>query len=657
MKQIGPTKGYAVRIRGIGLAVIFFQILICSAVATQYIAAHFDYDPALTDSWGYGIYNPFAWVSWVFAFYRVEPSFFDTIYIAFLVCTLVTMFSAVLWIGLKVHSPVAAPEIHGSARWICTIEELREIGLVAKPSNDNDLPAPEPATVIYLGVIEDRDGKCYYIRQTGNEHVLVAAPSRTGKGIGPIFMNALTWQHAFAVYDPKGEIYYNTSGWRQTLGKVFRWNPAANDPSFSAFNFLDTIRQGTIYEVSDAMDVATLLVDPSSVGAAEWNHWEKSGFSFLNACILYALYFIPERCGRKAHLGDVYDLITCPSPNVDPHEMIEQLCKTMLANNYGNPNPHGGPNTHGTHKAIAQGGAALLSSHPEERSGIVSTARTTLMLYADPLIIRNTSHSDFALTDIWNAAQPGSLYITISPDQEKKLQGMLRMMLTLILRTAQRPELKYNERGQALLPWRHRSLFLFDEFPTLGEIREIETALARIAGYGVQLMLFVQDVPQLYKEYGEHQTVISGTQTKLVYAPNDDVTAKWLETECGRTTIVKNQISVDGSRFAALMQRVSLHFQETERPLITLQEARKLEPPTKDADGRVTKAGALIILRTGFNPIFGRQLLYFQDPVFAERRAMPPAHVARQRPAAPLSAGALPPPTEQALPTAEASTQ
>ena len=42
----------------------------------------------------------------------------------------------------------------------------------------------------------------------------------------------------------------------------------------------------------------------------------------------------------------------------------------------------------------------------------------------------------------------------------------------------------------------------------------------------------------------------------------------------------------------------------------------------KDAQGRVVKPGDMLIFTAGQSPIYGRQILYFFDPVFSARSKM-----------------------------------
>jgi type IV secretion system protein VirD4 len=41
------------------------------------------------------------------------------------------------------------------------------------------------------------------------------------------------------------------------------------------------------------------------------------------------------------------------------------------------------------------------------------------------------------------------------------------------------------------------------------------------------------------------------------------------------------------------------------------------------ASDRITEAGDMLVFVAGHPPIYGRQMLYFQDPIFSERARIP----------------------------------
>ncbi|WP_410969151.1 type IV secretory system conjugative DNA transfer family protein, partial [Salmonella sp. SAL04284] len=89
-------------------------------------------------------------------------------------------------------------------------------------------------------------------------------------------------------YDPKGELWQLTAGWRKSIGQnVIRWEPGHPDAS-CGFNFLDAVRLGTEFEVADAQNIAVMLIDQDGTGFD--SHWDRTAFGFLTGVILHAMY-------------------------------------------------------------------------------------------------------------------------------------------------------------------------------------------------------------------------------------------------------------------------------------------------------------------------------------------------------------------------------
>ena len=134
----------------------------------------------------------------------------------------------------------------------------------------------------------------------------------------------------------------------------------------------------------------------------------------------------------------------------------------------------------------------------------------------------------------------------------------------------------------------------------------------------------MQDIAQLWGAYGQYESLISNCQVRVAYAPNKIETAKWLSDMTGQTTIVKEDISTSGQRFGAVLHHVTRTFHEVARPLATPDEILRLKAPAKNADGtRLVAPGEVLVFVAGHAPIRGTQILYFRDPVFAERVRLP----------------------------------
>ena len=62
--------------------------------------------------------------------------------------------------------------------------------------------------------------------------------------------------------------------------------------------------------------------------------------------------------------------------------------------------------------------------------------------------------------------------------------------------------------------------------------------------------------------------------------------------------------------------------QEVQRPLLTTDECLRMPGAVKNAQGDITEAGDMVVYAAGYPAIYGKQPLYFNDPVFQARAAV-----------------------------------
>jgi type IV secretion system protein VirD4 len=151
---------------------------------------------------------------------------------------------------------------------------------------------------------------------------------------------------------------------------------------------------------------------------------------------------------------------------------------------------------------------------------------------------------------------------------------------------------------------------MLDEFPTLGRLPFFETALSYLPGYGIKAYLIAQDLSQLYAAYGRDESIVSNCHVRIAYAPNKIETAKLLSDMAGAMTVFRETRSYTGNRLAPFLFHVIASEQESQRPLLTPDEAMRLPGE-----------GALVFI-AGSPPILGRKIRYYEDPVFAARSAV-----------------------------------
>lgn len=571
--------------------------LLVSSLASQVIALSLDYHPALGCSLYGKFYQPWAWIIWTARYHQTHLKYLLTGHI-----TLVISFGLIMWLlfakklsGARYSKSI--DDLHGSAHW-ATQQEIKESGLLESGG-------------VYVGAWQDSKNHIHYLRHNGAEHIIAFAPTRSGKGVGLVIPTLLSWTESAVVYDIKGENFAITSGWREQYANnhILCFDPSSENDS-CAYNPLSAIRLDTDHAVGDAQNIAIILADPQGKGLE--THWDKTAFSLLTGIILHALYKVRTEEGRVANLADVVQLLASPdSPFYDTLE--EMLQYPHIHDKEGKPSPH---------PAIAQEARAMLNKAEEELSSIVSTAISHLSLYRDPIVAKNTHHSDFHIKDLMNHYKPVTLYIIDRPSDTQRFRPLMRLIITQIIQ--QLTERMQFKEGKTMQHYRHRLLLMLDEFPSLKRLSIMEDALAFMAGYGIKAYLICQDYQQLTAIYGRFDKIMGNCHIRIGYTPNTLTTAEMLSKMSGITTIIKEDINVSGSRFMGFAKTYNKSLREYQRPLITPDEVMRL-PTMKKGQDDYTIAGEILVFVSGYPAIKGKQILYFQDKSFMERAKIPPS--------------------------------
>lgn len=492
--------------------------------------------------------------------------------------------------------------LHGSARW-ATEAEIRNMGYFNGQG-------------VYVGGWWDGGKKrLRYLRHNGPEHVLCFAPTRSGKGVGLILPTLLAWQGSSITLDIKGENWALTSGWRQLQGhKVMRFDPTDASGNGCSFNPLAEVRLHSLEAIQDVQNIALMLIDPDGKGLSE--HWTKAAFSFFGGAILHCCITVMAHEGRFATLHDLTLMLAGEKGSMDELLNVMTDAHDDLFDSFEQK-----PSAEvilACHVFIASSAREMLAKEKKERSGVFSTALVNMGLYRDPIINLNTSRSDFRLHDLMNSDSPVDLYLVIPPNGIDRVRPLMRLMVDMIFRHVC-AKMEF-EGGTSKANYKHRLLFMLDEFTSLGKLPIIEKGLAYIGGYGGKLYIIIQDIRQLYGEYGKETSIMGNCHVRIAYAPNDPETADVLSKMTGQTTVVERKESLSKGKGGTSR---SISISETARPLLTPDECGKLPGAVKDAAGKIIKAGHMIIFTAGHPPIYGRQILYFRDPVFSERSQIP----------------------------------
>ena len=443
----------------------------------------------------------------------------------------------------------------GDARWAYR-SEIRKAGLFSK-------------TGILLGRYHGR-----FLRSNRRGHLLVAAPTRSGKGVGLVIPNLLSWPDSVVILDIKHENYAITSGFRKKHGQaVYQWSPSDEKLLSHCFNPLDTIRSDEAHRVSDIQRLATILLPPLTTSSDPM--WQNEARDLLLGVILYVL----DTPDVPSTLGEVYRTLKTDAGlrEVFLHlletrqDELDIACVMSLANF--------------AHKA------------PKERSGVRSTVTAALSLWSNPVIDAATSKSDFDLTQLRKKRM--SIYVGVTLNQLKSLATLLNLFFQQTVDVLSRAEPGSDEPYPVLL--------LIDEFASLGKMDVVANSMAFLAGFNVRMMNIIQGLGQLDSLYGKGmENILQNSGVQIFFSSNDDVTTRYISKRMGTKTIQTESRSESGGFRAATKNR-----SYTRRDMMLPEEVRQLDDQSE------------IIFLENRRPIRAEKIRYYQDTALQQRLECP----------------------------------
>ena len=263
-----------------------------------------------------------------------------------------------------------AEDLHGSARW-ADEEDVRDTGLLSTTQG------------VYVGGWRPEGGhRLSYLRHNGPEHVLAFAPTRSGKGVGLVIPSLLVWEESAVIYDIKGENWAKTAGFRSKRGHLcFKFSPVEQQSS-SRFNPLSEVRLFTPRDVSDAQNIANMIVRTGEDSPQE-RYWQDAAASITTGMILHVCYEAALE-GRVACLADLSHVFTRPGSGF--RDTLEELLN--FEHDPGHKHDWRMATGHKTltHPVVREKVQEMLDKEDRDFGGVLSTAKTALTLYSDPLV-------------------------------------------------------------------------------------------------------------------------------------------------------------------------------------------------------------------------------------------------------------------------------
>lgn len=488
--------------------------------------------------------------------------------------TAVSILVPLLPIAAVVAALVVKPkrDLHGDARFAHSYE-IRHYGLLDEARGRLRRKDGYRDPTIIVGKYKNQ-----YLTFRGTEFVMVAAETRSFKGVAIVIPNLLTFSDSVVVLDVKGENFDLTSRYRQSCGQqVFRWAP------FDKKGF--THRWNPLYKI--AKSAAFIRVGRLQAIAARLYHTtdNRNKFFYEQASDLFmglALYLM-EMTG-DCTFGQVLRIATTPDKKVREH-----LTELMQ---------------HEPHKGVPLSGDCLgalsrvLASPDETMLNIVATFNAGLRLFSNPIVDQATSACDFELDRV--RRELISIYLVL-PVRELAVASLLGNLFYT----------QWIEDNLDALPGEdptilYQCLGVGDEFTALGRIEVLDKGNAFIAGYWLRLLTIVQSKAQmepneLYGPAGA-RTLVTNHAVLVAYPPRNQQDAKELSETLGTFTEKATSRSRNHGRNTSTGTNTS----DQGRALMFDQELKRMDRRQE------------IIL--GFQrPILCEKAFYFEDDLFIDR--------------------------------------
>lgn len=460
--------------------------------------------------------------------------------------------------------------LHGDARW-ATTTEVRQAGLFGN-------------TGIIVGKLAGQ-----FLMLGGQLFALLAAPTRSGKGVGVVIPNLLNFSDSVVVLDLKQENFKITSKFRAIYGhEVHLFNPFAEDGRTSRWNPLSYINPDPLLRISDITAIGYALFPNSTDGKDSF--FNDQARNLFLGLVLYLL----ETPELPCTIGEALRISSGKGSGKDLHVYLTDL---MAARDE-------------TERPLSDDCVMALqrftANSDNTRASILASFNAPLINWANPIVDAATSANDFLLSDVRKKRM--SIYLGVSPNKLSQSSLIMNLFFTQLINEnvkqlpQDNPELKY------------QCLLIMDEFTALGKVEIINSAVSFMAGYNLRLLPIIQSVSQLASKYGEHdaRTLTTNHALQILYPPREQKDANEYSEMLGYFGMesTSNSISNKGMFPGLPGQGAPSRGESTSdqrRALMLPQELREM--PQTEA----------IVTLENTRPIRCEKVRYYDDPVFVDR--------------------------------------
>lgn len=514
---------------------------------------------------------------------------------------------------------------------------------------------------ILIGKVASGRHQGKYLKFSGQQFMGLAAPTRSGKGVGFVIPNLLNYRDSVCVLDIKAENFLLTAGYRQQMGQeVFVFAPDGyrfSEEEYQKFkqtsNYLDlTKEEQKIFDqkyrdqeqtlshrwnplaylsrshakrLGEIKDMAAILYPDDGGDNAIWNSMAASLFTGFVLYMLDMEQIIKKinkdiEAEQDISLKDFRDFLE-PYP-VNMAQMFALTGVASLADWMSGEILYWKERGFPLSDACTESFNRFTSLDPKTRGNIMQNFNQPLVVFEAESCRLATSANDFDFADLRKKRM--SIYIVLNPSGIAKYSRLVNLFFSQLITVNTKVLPEHDE------TLKYQCLLMLDEFTSIGRVSIIEKSIAFTAGYNLRYMLIYQDDAQLESKhsYGEagSRAIKSNLALEVIYPPKVvDKTAERISKTFGKKTIkVKSSSRNSGTWSATTSNSTSQQYQA--RDLYLPQEivelgAKKYVGRNGHLKNQIIDIGINeIIIMEKVKPFVAHKIIYFDEPALLERK-------------------------------------
>lgn len=472
-------------------------------------------------------------------------------------------------------------ELHGSAR-MANNAEIRKAGLFGD------------GTSKWPGVIVAKKAGKFLVFM-GQQFLSLRAPTRSGKDVGIVVPNLLSYPHSIVAHDIKLDLWRLTAGFRAKHGqKCYLFAVSHPEKVSHRWNSLSYIRCEYDYRIGDIQNLANMWY-PTGGKDAFWND---------NAQVLF--------------LGLVLYMMETPSETVTMANLIrltspatgESLDKWVEATIVAREDRESEFLRLSVECVDALRSFAVNTD--QVRANILATFTAPLKIFRSPLVAAATSGDDFDLRDVRKKKM--TIYFGMTPEDLVTYATLANIFYSQLINenTKVLPE----DDPENLI---FQCLILWNEFTSVGRLKIVQKAIAYMAAYNMRLFLIFQNKGQLAGRedgYGPEgaSTLMTNCALNIMFQPKENDDAKEYSETLGYQTVKGKSRSRQNN---AGKLGHSENESDQRRALMLPQEVKEIG------------FDKVLISMENCKPILADKIIYWKDPAFEGKVGLPTPAVPR----------------------------